>query len=115
MVTTIPSGVLYGPELLWQDEFADAVEQLQTDYPEAYSGSAIDDDVVWVSFTGAPPPGALEILSTLPGSVEVRPGAGWSASDIRALCESIHYSVLGQPGVVDTTTSIDTNRGTIHV
>lgn len=104
-----------GDPRLWQDEFARAVAEIQRDYPRDYSGSAIEEDGVWVSFSNDAPTGAIEILQILPGPVEVRTGAGWNEVDIVALGEELHHSVLGRTGVADATTSIDTNSGDISV
>ncbi|MBO1753186.1 hypothetical protein J4G33_15370 [Actinotalea sp. BY-33] len=100
---------------MWQHLFADAVTTIQEGFPEAYSGSAIEDSGVWVSFAGKAPQGALDVLTKLPADVEVRQDAGWTEVDIRAMGEEIHHSTRALEGVADVSTSIDTNLGRIAV
>lgn len=101
--------------ILWQNEFADTVTALQRGFPADYSGSALEDGRVWVSFVNKAPSKAVELLTLLPGDIEVREFVGWSEVDIREMGEAIHYAVLEIDGVVDVDTSIDTNRGRIDV
>lgn len=103
--------------LVWQVDFAEAITQIQEEYPDQYTSSWLDQQAgeFWVSVPGVLHPRVEAVLRTVPTSINVVESIGWSETEIVNATQAVHYAILGQEGVLDASTGGGPLTGEIQV
>lgn len=101
--------------LLWQNDFANAITQIQESMPADYTASWLDpqDGSLWLAVPGRLSDGVRATLHQLPLDVNVVEGMGWTESEFVDTTESVHYALLGDQGIADVETGADPLTGVI--
>ncbi len=103
----------------WNDNFALAVEMIRQGHPDSFSGAeVVDAGHAWVSFKGSAPEDLSAVLDSFAEiapfvEVGIRADEGYSELELQASIESVHYAILGSPGVRDAATSFEGDTRTI--
>ena len=104
----------------WHDNFSLAVSRIRAVTPGTYAGAEIVDGAhAWIGFTGHPPKAALDILELFRSShgrvsVEVRIDLEFSEAELEEAIPAVHYAVLQASGVLDASTSFDSEKRQIR-
>ena len=103
----------------WNDDFSRAVQRVREAAPETFAGAEIVDATnAWIAFTGTPPKAALDIIDEFTSShsrvsVEVRTGQKITEAEIEEAVPAVHYAVYKAPGVLNASTSFESETGEI--
>ena len=103
----------------WNDDFSREVQRVREAAPETFAGAEIVDATnAWIAFTGTPPKAALDIVDEFTSShgsvtVEVRTGQKITEAEIEEAVPAVHYAVYKAPGVLNASTSFESETGEI--
>ena len=103
----------------WNDDFSREVRKIREAAPETFAGAEIvDANNAWIAFTGAPPKAALDIIDAFNSehggvSVEVRTGQQITEAELEEAIPAVHYAVYKSPGVLNASTSFESETGEI--
>ncbi|MDX3134739.1 S1 family peptidase [Streptomyces europaeiscabiei] len=99
----------------WQDQFTEVVNELETSFPDEFSGGVKSGDDAWFAFKGEAPAEAVELVGSLPVPVEVVSNRGFSEGELAAAQDAAHAQVLAQSGVRDAVSFYDVKEGEVRV
>lgn len=103
----------------WNDNFSRMVSRVREVAPDTFAGAEIvDGSHAWIGFAGSPPAAALDIIDAFNSkhssiSVEVRTGQQVSAAELEEAVPAVHYAVYRSPGVLNASTSFESETGEI--
>ena len=103
----------------WNDDFSRAVHRIRAAAPDTFAGAEIVDATnAWIAFTDTPPKVALDIIDAFTGnhsrvSVEVRTRHTITEAELEEAIPAVHYAVYKAPGVLNASTSFESETGEI--
>lgn len=101
----------------WQESFAGVVKQLRDSFSDQYAGSAITNGgrSAWIAFKGEVPQTAVDLVATLPVTVRLIGGKGFSEAEIKQTLEQAYHAIHGDGDVADAVGWYDTETGVITI
>ena len=103
----------------WNDNFSRMVSRVREVAPDTFAGAEIvDGSHAWIGFAGSPPAAALDIIDAFNSkhssiSVEVRTGQTITEAELEEAVPAVHYAVYRSPGVLNASTSFESETGEI--
>jgi len=101
----------------WQSCFSEAVDYLQTTYPETYAGAAIVDRGrgAWIAFTGQVPDEAVELAAAIPVAVQLIDDRSVSQAELNETLQAVHAEVSQHDEIVAAGGSYDLETGKVTI
>lgn len=101
----------------WQGCFSEAVDELQTTYPDTYAGAAIVDGGrgAWIAFTGQVPDEAVDLAAEIPVAVQLIADRAVSEAELNKTLQAVHDAVSQHDEIVAAGGSYDLETGEVTI
>ncbi|MCF6473491.1 hypothetical protein FAF44_34655 [Nonomuraea sp. MG754425] len=101
----------------WQSDYMEIREKLRESFPAEFAGAERESDGsgVWFGFKDEVPDEAVRLARTLPVTVRLQGGQGFSETEIAQAKTLVHADINKRAGVAGNATSYDVRTGAINV
>lgn len=101
----------------WQNEFAQFADKMEEAYPNSFAGAGLysDGKGAWIAFKDNIPSVAKKVAATLPATMELIGGKGFSELELKSEMEGIHDQIYQRKDIENVYSYYDIESGVITV